>query len=61
VAGGGTIGLPVATLISSTGFQTVIFDIDKKRVESINKAQVMFEYSGLLSKLIKQKKIKSHT
>jgi len=59
VAGGGTIGLPVATLISSTGFQTVIFDIDKKRVESINKAQVMFEYSGLLSKLIKQKKLKA--
>jgi nucleotide sugar dehydrogenase len=59
IAGGGTIGLPVATLISSAGFQTMIFDVDKKRVESINKARVTFEYSNLLSKMINQKKLRA--
>jgi len=59
VAGGGTIGLPVATLISNAGFQTVIFDTNKRRVESINKAQVVFEYSNLLPKLIKTKKLRA--
>ncbi len=57
VVGVGTIGLPLATFLANTGFEVSGLDVNKERVEQINSASVVFEYSNMLKKLVGEKKL----
>jgi len=61
VVGCGTIGLPLATFLSSRGFDVTAFDISKDRVDSINSNTTKFEYVSLLEESLKSKKIHATT
>ena len=39
IIGGGYVGLPAAVRCASAGFETIIYDFDKKKVESIKKCK----------------------
>jgi len=43
VIGGGYVGLPIAVEFARTGFKTVVFDIDIKKVEMINSGESYIE------------------
>ena len=58
VIGVGTIGLPLATFLAKVGFQVTGLDIDQKRIDEINSAKVVYEYTDILDDVVlKSKKI----
>jgi nucleotide sugar dehydrogenase len=60
VVGVGTIGLPLATFLAKEGFQVVGLDISQKRVDEINSARVVYEYTDILEDVVlKQKKLQA--
>jgi len=60
VVGVGTIGLPLATFLAKEGFQVVGLDISQKRVDEINSARVVYEYTDILEDVVlKQKKLRA--
>lgn len=61
VVGVGTIGLPLATFLSSKGFDVTGFDVNQKRADSINDGSVKFEYTDILSESLKNGKIRATT
>jgi len=46
VGGCGHVGLPLALMFADSGFQTVIFDINKAAVESVKSGKVPFQEDG---------------
>ena len=62
VIGVGTIGLPLATFLAKVGFQVTGLDIDQKRVDEINSAKVVYEYTNILDDVVlKSKKLHATT
>ena len=62
VIGVGTIGLPLATFLAKAGFQVNGLDIDQKRVDEINSANVVYEYTDILDDVVlKSKKLRATT
>jgi len=61
IIGVGTIGLPLATFFANSGFKVIGLDVNKRRVDQVNKTKVVFEYSRLLKKVITQKKLVATT
>jgi len=60
VVGVGTIGLPLATFLSKEGFQVTGLDISQKRVDDINSAKVIYEYTDILEEVVlKRKKLRA--
>lgn len=58
VVGVGTIGLPLATFLAREGFQVTGLDISQKRVDEINSAKVVYEYTDILEDVVmKQRKL----
>ena len=58
VIGVGTIGLPLATFLAKAGFQVTGLDIDQKRIDEINSAKVVYEYTDILDDVVlKSKKL----
>ena len=58
VIGVGTIGLPLATFLAKVGFQVTGLDIDQKRIDEINSAKVVYEYTDILDDVVlKSKKL----
>lgn len=56
VVGVGTIGLPLATFLAKEGFQVVGLDISQKRVDEINSARVVYEYTDILEDVVLKQK-----
>jgi UDP-N-acetyl-D-glucosamine dehydrogenase len=58
VIGGGYVGLPLAARCAEEGFETIIYDIDEKKVEDINKGVSYIKDipSDMLSSLIQTQK-----
>ena len=52
VIGVGTIGLPLATFLANVGFQVTGLDINQKRVDEINSAKVIYEYTDILEDVV---------
>ena len=52
VVGVGTIGLPLATFLANVGFQVTGLDINQKRVDEINSAKVIYEYTDILEDVV---------
>lgn len=48
VLGLGHVGYPLASLFAKTGFQTLGYDIDKKRLDAIRQGKALTEISSLL-------------
>jgi len=62
VIGIGTIGLPLATFLAKEGFQVTGLDISQKRVDEINSAKVVYEYTDILENVvIKRQKLRATT
>lgn len=62
VIGIGTIGLPLATFLAKEGFQVTGLDINQKRVDEINSAKVVYEYTDILEDVvIKCQKLRATT
>ena len=60
VIGVGTIGLPLATFLAKVGFQVTGLDIDQKRIDEINSAKVVYEYTDILDDVVlKSKKLRA--
>lgn len=60
VIGVGTIGLPLATFLAKEGFQVIGLDISQKRVDEINSATVVYEYTDILEDVVlKRQKLKA--
>lgn len=57
VVGVGTIGLPLATFLASTGFKVSGLDVNSTRVKMINSSSVPFEYLAKLKKVISNGKL----
>ncbi|MEO0139321.1 MAG: nucleotide sugar dehydrogenase [candidate division WOR-3 bacterium] len=59
VIGGGYVGLPIAVEFAKKGFKTVVFDIDAKKIEMINRGESYIEDvpSEELSPLVKSGKL----
>ena len=53
VIGIGTIGLPLATFLAKSGFNVMGLDINQERVDSINQGNVIYEYSDIITNLVK--------
>ena len=56
VIGVGTIGLPLATFLANVGFQVTGLDINQKRVDEINSAKVVYEYTDILEDVVLKNK-----
>ena len=61
VIGIGTIGLPLATFLAKSGFNVIGLDINQERVDSINQGNVIYEYSDIITNLVKEKKLVATT
>ena len=61
VIGIGTIGLPLATFLAKSGFNVMGLDINQERVDSINQGNVIYEYSDIITNLVKEKKLVATT
>ena len=61
VIGIGTIGLPLATFLAKSGFNVMGLDINQERVDSINQCNVIYEYSDIITNLVKEKKLVATT
>ena len=62
VVGVGTIGLPLATFLAKVGFQVTGLDINQKRVDEINSAKVVYEYTDILEDVVlKSQKLRATT
>lgn len=59
VVGVGTIGLPLATFLASTGFKVSGLDVNPKRVEMINSSSLPFEYLAKLKKVVSNGKLRA--
>ena len=46
IGGGGHVGLPLAMIFADSGLRTVIYDIDRRRVEEIRQGQMPFTEEG---------------
>ena len=53
VIGVGTICLPLATFLAKSGFNVMGLDINQERVDSINQGNVIYEYSDIITNLVK--------